>query len=111
MPHLLTGWRVISQIRPHTIPDGDVRERPKRHDWKSCDPKGSKGSNPFVSANCFGAERGTRALFHLKARPITLEVAVLGGGLGVPCTGNPRYAGLINHPRPLYDRAAPGEQC
>ncbi|MEA2476290.1 MAG: hypothetical protein QOF16_287 [Actinomycetota bacterium] len=32
------------------MPDGDVRERPKRHDWKSCDPRGSKGSNPFVSA-------------------------------------------------------------
>lgn len=27
-----------------------MRERPNRHDWKSCDPKGSKGSNPFASA-------------------------------------------------------------
>ena len=63
---------------------GDVRERPKRHDWKSCDPRGSKGSNPFVSAIGFGAKRGTRACFCRKARAITLVPAVLGGGLGVP---------------------------
>jgi hypothetical protein len=37
--------------------------------------------------------------------------AALGGGLGVPCTGNPRYAGLMLHLRLVYDRAAPGEQC
>src|SRR5688500_18023807 len=39
-------------IGPLRIVHGDVRERPKRHDWKSCDPRGSKGSNPFVSAYC-----------------------------------------------------------
>jgi hypothetical protein len=35
--------------------------------------------------------------------------AVLGGGLGVPCTGNPRHAGLISRLRPADDRAAPGQ--
>jgi hypothetical protein len=31
---------------------------------------------------------------------------VLGGGLGVPCTGNPRYAGLITRLRLLEDRVS-----
>ncbi len=30
---------------------------------------------------------------------------MLGGGLGAPCTGNPRYAGLIARVRPVDDRA------
>ena len=29
---------------------GGVRERPNRHDWKSCDLQGSMGSNPISSA-------------------------------------------------------------
>ena len=29
---------------------GGVRERPNRHDWKSCDLQGSVGSNPTSSA-------------------------------------------------------------
>jgi hypothetical protein len=29
---------------------GGVRERPNRHDWKSCDLHGSVGSNPTLSA-------------------------------------------------------------
>ena len=93
---------------------GDVRERPKRHDWKSCDPKGSKGSNPFVSATglrALGENQAPGPTLCLPARPITLMVVVLGGGLGVPCTGNPLHAGLINRPRPMRDRAALGEQC
>lgn len=39
-----------------------------------------------------------------------LARAVLDGGLGVPYTGNPRYAGLTTRLRPLEDRAAPGKQ-
>ena len=31
---------------------GGVRERPNRHDWKSCDLQGSVGSNPTSSARC-----------------------------------------------------------
>jgi hypothetical protein len=50
-----------------------------------------------------------------KAPPVWMTAilgrAALGGGLGVPCTGNPRYAGLMLHLRLVYDRAAPGEQC
>jgi hypothetical protein len=37
--------------------------------------------------------------------------AALGGGLGVPCTGNPRYAGLMLYLRLVDDRAASGVQC
>ena len=34
---------------------GEVTERPKVHDWKSCVLKGTEGSNPSLSANsCFG---------------------------------------------------------
>jgi hypothetical protein len=29
---------------------GGVRERPNRHDWKSCEGKPSVGSNPTSSA-------------------------------------------------------------
>jgi hypothetical protein len=43
-------------------------------------------------------------------KSLRLREAVLGGGLGVPYTGNPRYAGLTTRPRPLWDRAAPGKQ-
>lgn len=37
---------------------GDVRERTNRHAWRACDPSGSKGSNPFVSASVVGSGRG-----------------------------------------------------
>ena len=32
------------------LESGDVTEWSKVHDWKSCVPQGTKGSNPFVSA-------------------------------------------------------------
>ena len=32
---------------------GEVTERPKVHDWKSCVLKGTEGSNPSLSANLF----------------------------------------------------------
>ncbi len=28
---------------------GEVRERPKRHAWKACNPQGFKSSNLFLS--------------------------------------------------------------
>lgn len=31
-------------------PPGEVTEWSKVHDWKSCVPKGTGGSNPFLSA-------------------------------------------------------------
>ena len=40
-----------------------------------------------------------------------LREAVLGGGLGVPCTGHPRYAGPITRLRLEDSRIAPGKQC
>jgi hypothetical protein len=33
-------------------PPGEMTERPKVHDWKSCVPKGTVGSNPTLSAGC-----------------------------------------------------------
>ena len=32
-------------------PDGEMTEWPKVHDWKSCVPKGTVGSNPTLSAS------------------------------------------------------------
>ena len=29
---------------------GEMPERPKGHDWKSCVPQGTEGSNPSLSA-------------------------------------------------------------
>ena len=40
-----------------------------------------------------------------------LSEAVLDGGLGVPCTGHPRYAGSTTRPRLVNSRIAPGKQC
>ena len=40
-------------------------------------------------------------------RSAILGEVVLGGELGVPCTGNPRHAGLITRLRPLIDRVKP----
>ncbi len=39
--------------RPHRR--GEVRERSNRHDWKSCEPSGSEGSNPSLSASRISA--------------------------------------------------------
>ena len=41
---------------------------------------------------------------------LSSERATLGGGLGVPYTGNPRYAGLMLCLRLVDDREAPGVQ-
>ena len=34
-------------------PCGEVTERPKVHDWKSCVLKGTEGSNPSLSASSY----------------------------------------------------------
>jgi hypothetical protein len=37
-------------LRKLELPHGGVTEWPKVHDWKSCELKGSEGSNPSPSA-------------------------------------------------------------
>ena len=42
-PQLTIGWCAVS---------GEMPEWPKGHDWKSCVPQGTEGSNPSLSADC-----------------------------------------------------------
>jgi hypothetical protein len=35
--------------------DGEVSEWPKEHDWKSCVPQGTEGSNPSLSSSVYAA--------------------------------------------------------
>jgi hypothetical protein len=45
---LASGFRVRSIV---FVPAGEMAERLKAHDWKSCVPqKGTEGSNPSLSA-------------------------------------------------------------
>jgi len=61
--------------------------------------------------SCLIAISARPARPHEKRRAADILLgAVLGGGLGVPYTGNPRHAGLSTRLRPLDDRAAPGKQ-
>jgi hypothetical protein len=72
---------------------GEVTERPKVHDWKSCVPQGTEGSNPSLSASFnmkprlregFEAERAltTHPLrqfqIHLSTRLFTMEGRAFG---------------------------------
>src|SRR5262245_60044383 len=51
-PDSKSGVRVtVPGVRiPLSPPPGEVSERPKEHDWKSCVSKGTAGSNPALSA-------------------------------------------------------------
>jgi hypothetical protein len=42
----------IASLLLRTGSSGGVRERPNRHDWKSCVGKLTVGSNPTASARC-----------------------------------------------------------
>jgi hypothetical protein len=42
--------------------NGGVRERPNRHDWKSCVGKLTVGSNPTASARRVPTEPGARSI-------------------------------------------------
>lgn len=109
---------------------GDVREWTNRHAWRACDlargPRVQIPSSPPL--RCRTRLRNRRyASESVRRRPsgglvtggrrmrshpprLSCRVAVLGGGFGVPCTGNPRHAGLNTRLRPVEDRAAPGKQ-
>ena len=43
---------------------GEVTERPKVHDWKSCVSKGTEGSNPSLSAILPSTRRHLQQLTH-----------------------------------------------
>src|SRR5450432_3885552 len=53
---------------------GEVSEWPKEHDWKSCVPKGTEGSNPSLSSVEAGGSRVLRTLGAPRA-PGSLRVA------------------------------------
>ena len=82
---------------------GEVTERPKVHDWKSCVPQGTEGSNPSFSAinstlqSGFADRSDSRVLRN--GRPPTPSdpggssgnglSRVPRGSLAVTCVGNP----------------------
>ena len=52
----------IASLLLRTGSSGGVRERPNRHDWKSCVGKLTVGSNPTSSASGPGGEAGNSRL-------------------------------------------------
>jgi hypothetical protein len=44
------GFESLSLRYSRRKPFGEMTERPKVHDWKSCVPQGTEGSNPSLSA-------------------------------------------------------------
>jgi hypothetical protein len=55
---------------------GGVRERPNRHDWKSCEGKPSVGSNPTSSATGSWRRRNPTCRERLRARVLAATCAV-----------------------------------
>jgi hypothetical protein len=116
-PTAVMSSRLTPRLDLYTAP-GDVREWTNRHAWRACDlVRGPRVRIPS-SPPAWG-DRGSheRSASEPGAAPIssdwhrdTLGVAVLGGGFGVPCIGNPRHAGPITRLRPPKDRVAPGKQ-
>ena len=58
------------------IDRGEVTERPKVHDWKSCVRKRTEGSNPSFSAREFGLIAGSCATKARKPRQVREEATV-----------------------------------
>ncbi len=48
---------------------GEVTEWSKVHDWKSCVPKGTGGSNPFLSAKTAYTELSSWSRQHRPVKP------------------------------------------
>jgi tRNA(adenine34) deaminase len=61
---------------------GGVRERPNRHDWKSCDLQGSMGSNPISSARpTRSPDRQDVQTYSVKVRGVT-DIEASSGDAG-----------------------------
>jgi hypothetical protein len=97
-----------------TLPPGDVRERTNRHAWRACDPSGSKGSNPFVSAvrdEGIPAQVGEARDGHVPEEPLKVagDEGTWPSGASLLSVGVTR-SGRAARLGPLSNRRCPGSR-
>src|SRR6185312_10612367 len=79
LPRWIASSREVSGTLPGFLRCGEMPEWPKGHDWKSCVPKGTEGSNPSLSSVLPLTDERERARPTADLRPVGQKIAPVDG--------------------------------